>query len=243
MTPKPLGAKAYGHVAHLPGSRMGPGDHHCHEGQARIATEKTRDRHDLVIVQQKVDGSCCAVAKLDGCIVPLTRAGYVASTSPYEQHQLFFVWAMERQLLFQELLREGERFVGEWLAQAHGTRYQLPHEPFAVFDLMRSVKRAPYAELLDRLGGALPVPQLLHQGSACPVAAALDKIDPSFHGCLDVPEGAVWRVERKGEVDFLVKFVRPDKADGRYLPEVSGDQPIWNWRPPASREQRAARSA
>jgi len=37
---KPLGGKSYGHIAHLPGSRMGPGDHKCHEGQKRIATEE-----------------------------------------------------------------------------------------------------------------------------------------------------------------------------------------------------------
>jgi hypothetical protein len=40
-------------------------------------------------------------------------------------------------------------------------------------------------------------------------------------------EGVVYRVERKGVVDFLAKYVRPDKVDGKYL---SGD-PIWHWRP------------
>lgn len=59
-----------------------------------------------------------------------------------------------------------------------------------------------------------------------------------FHGALEPIEGAVWRVERnkptgvKGEkewvVDFLIKYVRPDKIDGCYLPFLSGGQPIWN---------------
>jgi hypothetical protein len=44
---KPLGMKNYGHIAHLSGSRTGPGDHSCELGQARIATLKARDRHDL----------------------------------------------------------------------------------------------------------------------------------------------------------------------------------------------------
>lgn len=39
------------------------------------------------------------------------------------------------------------------------------------------------------------------------------------------------RVEHKGEVDFLAKYVRPDKIDGLYLPEISGKEAIWNWRP------------
>ena len=54
---KPLSIKNYGHIAQLPGSRMGPGDHHCDPGQARIATQTTRDRHDTVIVIEKLDGS------------------------------------------------------------------------------------------------------------------------------------------------------------------------------------------
>lgn len=33
---KPLGHKAYGSIPHLPTSRLGPGDHHVTEGQARI---------------------------------------------------------------------------------------------------------------------------------------------------------------------------------------------------------------
>jgi hypothetical protein len=52
-----------------------------------------------------------------------------------------------------------------------------------------------------------------------------------YHGELDDPEGAVWRVERKGAFDFMAKFVRPDKIDGCFLPEVSGLPAIWNWRP------------
>lgn len=230
---KPLGAKAYGSIPHLPGSRMGPGDHHCHEGQARIATEKTRDRHDQVWVQEKLDGSCVAVARVDDQIVALGRAGYPASSSPYEQHQLFSEWVAGREERFRELLEPDERAVGEWLAQAHGTRYELHHEPFVLFDLMVGKRRAP-------LGGTMQRAQ--EQGFTCP--ALLSSIPTSvetacaglnsfrgFHGALDPVEGAVWRVERKSEVDYLVKWVRPDKIDGCYLPEVSKRPAVWNWRP------------
>jgi hypothetical protein len=53
----------------------------------------------------------------------------------------------------------------------------------------------------------------------------------------------VWRIERNelvnpgkdGErrwaVDFLVKYVRPDKHDGIYLPEINGREPVWNEAP------------
>jgi hypothetical protein len=52
---KPLGIKNSGSIGHLPNSRMGEGDHKCPDGQARIATLKTRDKHDRIIVQEKLD--------------------------------------------------------------------------------------------------------------------------------------------------------------------------------------------
>jgi hypothetical protein len=229
---KPLGIKAYGHIPHLPGSRVGPGDHRVSPGQARICTEKVRDRHDTVIVQEKLDGSCVAVAKVGGEVVALIRAGYRAADSPWEQHHLFAEWVAERTALFEALLAEGERLVGEWLAQAHGTRYALRHEPFVAFDLMRGHERAAYQEFHRRVAGRLPIPHVIHIGGPLPIEEAMRALaHGGFHGALDPVEGAVWRVERHGKVGFLAKYVRPDKVDGCYLPELSGVEPVWNWRP------------
>jgi hypothetical protein len=229
---KPLNAKAYGHIMHLPGSRMGPGDHRITDGQAKIATEKARDADDLIIVTVKLDGSCMAVARINDTILPLMRAGYLATTSQYEQHQLFAQWVYAHQQRFLDVLTNGERFVGEWLAQAHGTRYTLKHEPFAVFDLMVGPRRLSYAEMSHRADLAdLPKPSLISMGGPTSLDFAQMFLDVPMHGELDPVEGAVWRVERKGEFDFLCKWVRPDKMDGRYLPNVSGEPAVWNWRP------------
>lgn len=248
---KPLGIKNYGHIPHLPGSRMGPGDHTCHEGQARIATEKSRDRHDHIVVQEKLDGSNVGVCRLDGVIYALTRAGYIASTSPYEQHHRFEAWVYQNQERFLAVLGEGERLVGEWLALAHGTRYRLLHEPFVAFDLMSGIERMIYDLFIERVKmGEFVTPHLIHRGTPLSIEAALRVLngDPAaqsrrtefgFHGALEPVEGAVWRVERnelihpsRGErklgVDFLVKYVRPDKSDGKYLSDVSGQLDIWN---------------
>ena len=65
---KPLGIKAYGSICHLPGSRLGVGDHKLNEGQTRILTERARDKHDVVIVQEKLDGSNVAVARVNGAL-------------------------------------------------------------------------------------------------------------------------------------------------------------------------------
>lgn len=236
-TTKPLGIRAYGSIGHLPNSRLGPGDHRITDGQARIATVKTRDKHDRVIVQEKLDGSCVAVARIDGEIVPLGRAGYPAISSPYEQHRLFHNWAWEERDRFLSVLHDGERLVGEWLAQAHGTRYDLSdREPFVAFDIMAGTVRLPWEAFFVRIvNGRNPpfaTPQVI-AFSPITAEAAMDLLGSigGFYGAIDPVEGAVWRVERKGRVDFLCKYVRPDKADGTYLPDVSGKEAVWNWRP------------
>lgn len=238
MSDKPLGQKAYGHIAHLPGSRMGPGDHKCHEGQARIATERVRDRHDRVWVQEKLDGSCVSVARVNGEIIPLTRAGYRAVTSPYFQHILWDGWVRDHFDRFDALLAEGERVVGEWLAQAHGTRYDLTgREPFVAFDIITEAhKRLPYEAFRDRIAETFLIPPLLAEGPTS-IEEATGTLGTGHFGALEPVEGAVWRVERKGVVDFLAKFVRPNKVDGSYLDSVTGRDPVWNWYP--SREDAA----
>ncbi len=239
---KPLGRKAYGSIGHLPGSRMGKGDHHVHEGQARIACEQPR-RGDFVIVQEKLDGSCVSVAKLaNGELAALGRAGWLAQTSKYEQHQRFAAWVRAESRRFHELLEPGQRAVGEWLLQAHGTRYALKHEPFVLFDIIT----------LDVEGSDQRLDRMLHENvelrakrygfttptvvSRAPrpvsIASAMQWLGEfGNHGATDPIEGAVWRVERDGRVDFLAKYVRPDKVDGCFLPEVSGQPIIWNHHP------------
>lgn len=230
---KPLNKRAYGHIAHLPNSRMGEGDHHCHEGQAAICTEKARDWKDTIVVQEKLDGSNCSVAMLEnGDIVALTRAGYEAHTSPFPQHHLFSEWVDKQWKIWVNLLSPGERICGEWLAQAHGTRYNLTHGPFVVFDIMRGDTRLTYRDFLNRIRFFdLPAPRLISYGQPMPVKTILKHIQTSGHGALDPVEGAVWRVEREGKVDFLCKYVRPEKKDGIFLPELNGGETVWNWTP------------
>lgn len=233
---KPLGIKAYGSIPHLPESRLGPGDHHCHVGQAVIMTERKRDSRDTIIVQEKLDGSCVSVAKINGEIVPLGRAGYPAISSRFEQHRLFHFWVMEQWSVFDRVLDEGERIVGEWLAQAHGTRYDLDgRSPFVFFDIMRGQERLTVQEATDRAADAFEMAMTFHAGDAMPVEKAMQWVkyeiafagEHGWHGALDPVEGVIYRVERDGKVDFIAKYVRTDKVDGAYF---DGDA-VWNWRP------------
>ena len=233
---KPLGQKAYGSIPHLPGSRRGPADKGLSDQQAAICTHKARDRHDVIIVQEKLDGSNCSVAKINGEIIALGRAGYRASTSKYEQHLYFAKWVEDNRDRFAALLEEGERCCGEWLAQAHATRYALTHEPYVIFDLMRGVTRQPWEAVKTRCAGFV-LPRTLHVGAPLAIEAAVAMLEPSGHGALDPVEGAVWRVERRGVVDFLGKYVRPGKVDGWLLPEINGGVTTWNWQPSSANDK------
>lgn len=239
---KPLGGKAYGSIGHLPQSRLGPGDWSVHEGQARICLEKPR-KGDRIIVTEKLDGSCMAVANIDGRIVALSRAGYLASDALYEHLLEFVPYVEKRSKFFSLLLRPGERICGEWLALAHGTKYDSCSEnfsPFVAFDIIRDGKRILTDEFNFRVNGIacadIGRAAIVHDGaSPCSIEMALLIIgEHGFHGSMEPVEGAVWRVEREGRVDFLAKYVRQDKVDGKYLPNVTnnitGGVLVWNWR-------------
>ena len=235
--PKPLNAKAYGSIGHLPSSRLGPGDWSVTVGMARIATERPR-KGDRVIVTEKLDGACMSVANIDGKLVALSRAGFTAADALYPHLRAFAPFIAKRAEHF-GWLRPGERIVGEWLALAHGTMYDVAHpawSPFIAFDIFRDGQRVLRDEFADRTSTAgQRTAHLVHDGTdAMPIDAALETLGPfGKHGAMEAVEGAVWRVEREGRVDFLTKWVRPDKLDGRYLTGTANSEvsePVWLWK-------------
>ena len=229
-TLKPLNGKGYGSIPHLPNSRMGPADHSCHEGQLKICCEKVRDKFDRVIVTEKLDGSCVTVANVDGEILAIARSGYLASTSPFEHLHKFSEWVDQNKKRFYSL-PNGFRVAGEWLAMAHGTIYKLKTEPFVPFDLIGPRGRSSHDEARDifkkvNLVGA----HIVSDGPCVSVESAMEKLGKfGKHGATEEIEGAVWRVERKGQFDFIAKWVNPQKIDGKYMPRIDGGDPIWLW--------------
>lgn len=218
MSNKPLGRKGYGSIGHLPNSRLRDGsDFHVNDVQASLVTDKTRDRYDLVIVQEKLDGSNCSVGLLNGELLPITRKGYHARTNPFEMHHLFADWVEQNEDRFRRVLREGERICGEWLAYVHGTKYNLKgKEPYVVFDIIKETERLSFVDFVERVGQDFSKPALIHIGQPISVRKAMN-IHANKHYGADEIEGVVYRMERKGKIDFLAKFVRHDKVDGKYM--------------------------
>jgi ATP-dependent RNA circularization protein (DNA/RNA ligase family) len=221
---KPLGIKSYGSIPHFQGSRVGPSDHHCSPGQKTICTLQKRDKHDVIIVQQKLDGGNVGVCKVNGKVLAITRAGYLAETSPYKTHHSFKLYVQREYSRFNAMLTEGDRICGEWLLTAVGTKYKLPHEPFVPFDIFHKNKRLPYDQFKTvSTAHDFILPQLISYGDPVSIDKSLSMIIQDYHGALEQVEGVVYRVERRGEVDFLCKFVNHDKIDGKYL-----DKDIFN---------------
>jgi hypothetical protein len=224
----PLGRKAYFKIPHLPGSRTGASDRTAPPELAQRCVRQA-GAGEQVFVQEKLDGSCVAVACVSGNVLPLGREGTPAAASQNPGRQLFARWALERKALFEDLLEDNEWLVGEWLALAHSTRYVLRHEPFVVFDGFSAGRQWSFDELSEWVVGRLPQPLLLHRGGALSVEDMLEKLGQGGHGAVEPPEGAVWRVEKAARVIGMAKYVRGDKIDGELLPENSGREAVWNY--------------
>lgn len=233
---KPLGHKSYGSIPYIC---------HTHEswcgvksptkvispGQASILTERKRDKHDKIYVQEKLDGSNVSVALIDGILYPLVRSGYCADTSPYLQHHIFNDWVLKNREKFYAVLKQNQRICGEWMLLAHGTRYDIRQpewDLFRPFDIMVGTDRMLYDNFLKQLEGMFRPATLLHWGSSIPIEMSMQRLDVA--GSLtqppDKPEGVVYRVERLGRVDFLAKFVRAEHVAGKYFWKDT-----WNYDP------------
>lgn len=229
---KLLGIKNYGSIPHLSNSKLGIGDHYIERGQELILTNKARDKHDTILVFEKYDGSNVGICKVDGKIHALTRAGYEANTSPYKQHHYFHYWVESHKDLFMDLLSEGERIVGEWLIQSHGLIYQIYGDPIVFFDYFNDKnERLAFKELeLKVKKYGLKLPRKLHEG----LPISVDELLPILNQKTDsiksdeLPEGMVYRVERKGNFDFLAKFVRHDFETGKYIIGFNENNLTWN---------------
>lgn len=245
MPSKPLGRKAYGSIPHILGSRLGPGDWCLETAMSALLTLRARwdDRYrDRVILTEKVDGTCVAVGRLNDAILPLIRAGYDARSSPHKMHHDFARWVEAREALFRQRLASGERVPGEWMQVAHGTIYDLREddELFVPFDVIVPGKdrglperRLPHDEQRERFAEmGLRGAHVLSDGPAVPVERALEMLNGNgFHGATEPAEGVVYRMETNGAFNFLAKFVRAGKADGKYMVGVEGGtavEPVYN---------------
>ena len=210
----------YGSIPHLSTSKMGQkADKKISIGQELILTSKARDSKDLIIVTEKIDGSNVGVVKKNGVPLPVSRAGWHTDDSPYKQHHYFTKFVYDNIGMF-NWLPENWRICGEWCIQTCGTILDITDEcPFIAFDIFNdNNERILFSDFnsLCVANGVVSVP-VLHIGSPLSIDNAVALLGTGHYGKPENPEGCVWRCERNGKVDFLAKWVRGDKEDGKYM--------------------------
>lgn len=232
-TIKPLARKGYGSTPHLLGSRVGPSDSHAEPSLCAILTTKVRNSHDRVIVTEKLDGSNMLAAKVDGNVLAISKAGYLAADTPWPMQRMFGRYVEDRRSVYDDLLDDGERLAGEWMLQAHGTRYEItdPKDLYVGFAIIGPKGRIPHDEFAERMDVAgLPRAHVISDGPALSQADAVEMLgERGFHKALDPVEGAVWVLETRGAFNTIAKHVIPSKVDGKFLPLVSNAPDVWNY--------------
>ena len=212
--------KNYGSIPHLSISKLGQqADKKITIGQELLLTKKARDWRDLIIVTEKLDGSNVGIVRKNGKLIAITRSGYDAITSPYEQHHVFDKWLRLHKTKFQ-WLKEGWRICGEWLMEACGTKYDITEcSPFVAFDMIDpSNARMKFIDQIIYFSKHhIPFVPIIHIGHPISIKNAMDKLGSGMYGKAEKPEGLVYRMERNGQFDFMAKFVRKDKEDGKYM--------------------------
>jgi hypothetical protein len=220
---KPLNGPIYGSTPHLMGSLLGPGDHHIHPAHHEIFTKKEL-KDSIVFVQEKLDGTCVGVYKSPIGLMALNRRGYdLSSNAPTEDQALFYKFVMHNRDKFNDVLKEGELLVGEWLYKARGTQYDIRCEPFFPFDcfnmtmvrgVLCRVRSENTLSFYQRFGDIFSLPFLVSAGSAIEIAEAFDFLKSGTGKFIwpveGEPEGLIYRLENDGNLMMKAKWVRPD---------------------------------
>ena len=113
-----------------------------------------------------------------------------------------------------------------------GLKYNIEVEPIVFFDHFNAENQRSQFDYLGELAimYGLQLPRMLHRGQAIKTNDLLPDLNLKTNGiwAKENPEGMVYRVERKGKVDFLAKWVRSDFEAGKYIIDKQESELIWN---------------
>ena len=194
-TKKPLNHKSYGSIPHIASSKLGYNDKRLAIGQENILFKKTRTKYDNIVVTEKIDGANVAIAKVDGILYPMTRAGNICSSSMFKQHKDFELYLYNNYNKFDSILEEREQISGEWLSIAHGTLYDLrKQDPFVVFDIFtKGRERILFSNVMKRINKKFAHVPILYSDNQAVNLNELYKIlgDYGYYNAIELAEGFV----------------------------------------------------
>lgn len=228
-------SERYASIGHIPGSTLGEDDFLIKDPKIydNLCVPGTLNpKEHQIYVYEKVCGSNIRAEIVDGKVVGKTRRGYALHDSPFIQHRQAHAWIEANQHRVLDVIETGEWLVFELMHLGMGIRYNMPHEPLIAIDILQPGKqRLNHVAFRDRIQNRFKTPGLVHQGPITP-EDALKILGPNgFHGSIDLPEGLIYRLEKRvirdkrvgvgGGVDWKIIQIAKWVRENAFKPEYS----------------------
>lgn len=206
----------FGSIKHLNGSKLADKlDSYLDEEAQKKFVQAKRNKNDIVIITEKIDGMNAGVIKKDGYLYPINRKGYDTRLMGKIRTELSLFgngwakWVDEHYDLYDSLLKEGERLVFEYAEYRHTLEYKFHCEPvFLLAKYDSKNKKINYASLtaLASKNGIMQ-PPLLNMGVALPPQIILSQYPKGLIGVKGKIEGIVYSYEHNGVHEACAKYV------------------------------------
>lgn len=208
--------KNFGHISHLTGSKLiDDEDKLLSEEEQNKYTLSKRDRNDLVIIFEKIDGMNAGVIKKNGVLYPINRKGYDTRNMGLINPDLELLgnewakWVDAHYLKYDSILEEGERLVFENCILQHTLQYKFKCEPvflLAKYDVKnKKINHTQLTSLATK--NDISQPPVLNIGVAIPPQLIIQQYPKGIIGVHGLMEGIVYNYEHNGEHESCAKFV------------------------------------
>lgn len=206
----------FGHIGHLQGSKMIDSEDKMLPLDVQdIFVHKKRDKNDIVIVTEKIDGMNAGVVKRAGELFGVNRKGYPTRTMGLVRNELSLlgkcwdIWIDLHKDVYNDILKDGERLVFENCIIKHTLSYRFQTDPvFLLAKYNADGSRVSYSEL-RHIGKSygLTMPPLLNYGCAIATEIVLSQYPNGLAGSRDKIEGIVYIYEHNNKFQGSAKYV------------------------------------
>jgi len=206
----------FGTIGHLTGSKMiDDRDKLLSDDEQAKFTVCKRDKNDLVIITEKIDGMNAGVIKKNGYLYPINKQGFDVRNMGAVNKELEILgiewakWVDNHYSLYDGLLEEGEHLVFENCIVQHTLRYNFKIEPvFLLAKYKADKKRLSYQKLTElAISNGILQPPLLNLGLALPPQAVIKQYPKGVIGVQGQMEGIVYNYEHNNEHIGCAKYV------------------------------------
>lgn len=206
----------FGHIGHLTGSKIiDEEDKMLPLDVQDIFIKKKRDKNDIVIVTEKIDGMNVGVVKKAGKLYGVNRRGYLTRTMGRVRKELSLLgkcwdlWIDLHKDIYSDILKDGERLVFEDCIMKHTLSYRFRTDPvFLLAKYNADGFRISYSEL-RHIGESygLAMPPLLNYGCAIAPEIVLSQYPNGLVGSKNKIEGIVYVYEHNNQFQGSAKYV------------------------------------